>query len=85
MVTGVAGLVGSHLVEKLLSLDYEVHGFEFPAKTNFSNNLKPLIGGQSTMSIYHWLNFSGLKHEQNVSVELIIFEIRPKRYLHTGA
>ena len=28
MVTGAAGLIGSHLIEKLLSLDYEVHGFD---------------------------------------------------------
>ncbi len=33
----------------------------------------------------HWLNFPGPKKVQNVSVQLIIFEIRPKRYLITGA
>ena len=37
------------------------------------------------MSTYHWLNFPGPKNVQNVSVQLIIFEIRPKRYLLTGA
>ena len=37
------------------------------------------------MSTYHWLNFSGLKNVQNVSVQLIIFQTRPKRYLQTGA
>ena len=28
MVTGAAGLIGSHLIERLLNLDYEVHGFD---------------------------------------------------------
>ena len=28
MVTGVAGLIGSHLVEKLLNLDHKVYGFD---------------------------------------------------------
>ena len=30
------------------------------------------------MSSYHCLNFSGQKNVQNVSVQLIIFEIKPK-------
>ena len=28
MVTGVAGLIGSHLVEKLLELGHEVHALD---------------------------------------------------------
>ncbi|MDA7801202.1 GDP-mannose 4,6-dehydratase [Candidatus Pelagibacter sp.] len=28
MITGVAGLIGSHLAEKLISLDHEVYGFD---------------------------------------------------------
>ena len=28
MVTGVAGLIGSHLVERLLDLGHEVHGLD---------------------------------------------------------
>ena len=41
MVTGAAGLIGSHLIEKLLSLDYEVHGLDIvDIKTN--KNLEPV-------------------------------------------
>ena len=46
---------------------YEVHGFEFPAKTIFANNSKVII------STYHWLDFSGLKDLKNVSVLFIVF------------
>ncbi len=59
---------------------YEVHGFEFSAKTIFPNNSKIIIGWQCTMSTYHWLNFSGLKYVQNISVKI---KIKPKRYLQT--
>ena len=38
MITGVAGLIGSHLVERLLELDYEVHGFDTVDINN--NNLE---------------------------------------------
>jgi dTDP-alpha-D-glucuronic acid decarboxylase len=40
MVTGVAGLIGSHLVEKLLALGHEVHGMdvvEIGANKNLDN------------------------------------------------
>ena len=39
MVTGVAGLVGSHLAEELLSRGYEVHGFDV-VDIKVSNNLE---------------------------------------------
>ena len=61
---------------------HEVHGFEFLAKTIFANNLKTI---DLRVSTYDWLNFPGSKNVQNVSVQLIIFEIRPKKYLLTGA
>ena len=67
---------------------YEVHGFEFPAKTIFANNLKNdwLEGSLLCLPVNcHWLNFSGLKDVQNVPAKLIVFEIRPKKYLQTGA
>ena len=28
IITGVAGLIGSHLAEKLISLNHEVYGFD---------------------------------------------------------
>jgi dTDP-alpha-D-glucuronic acid decarboxylase len=35
MVTGAAGMIGSHLVDRLLKLDYEVHGFDIaPLQTH---------------------------------------------------
>ena len=55
----------------------EGDGFEFPAKISFANNSK-------TMPTYLWFYFSCLKDTQNVSVELIFFEIRPKRYFQSG-
>ncbi len=39
MVTGVAGLIGSHLVEKLLKLNHEVYGFDV-VDINFNRNLE---------------------------------------------
>ena len=59
--------------------------FSKTAKTIFANNSKSLIGWQCTMSTNHWLNFSGLKDVQNVPAKLIVFEIRPKKYVQTGA
>lgn len=43
MITGVAGLIGSHLAEKLLDLDYEVHGLDV-VDLEQSNNLSVLRG-----------------------------------------
>ena len=37
MVTGVGGMIGSHLADRLLSLGYEVHGFDMVALADCRN------------------------------------------------
>jgi len=41
MVTGAAGLIGSHLIERLIQLDYKVYGFDV-VDLDSNNNLKKL-------------------------------------------
>ena len=41
MVTGAAGLIGSHLIEKLLKLDYEVYGLDV-IDLKLADNLKDI-------------------------------------------
>mgnify|MGYP001233975217 CR=1 FL=1 len=46
MVTGAAGLIGSHLIEKLLKLDHIVFGFDIVDIEN-NNNLKDIKNNQN--------------------------------------
>ena len=41
MVTGAAGLIGSHLIEKLIQLGYTVYGFDL-VDLDSNNNLDKL-------------------------------------------
>ena len=41
MVTGAAGLIGSHLIERLIQLDYKVYGLDV-VDLDSNNNLEKL-------------------------------------------
>ncbi len=45
MITGVAGLIGSHLAEKLLDLNYQVYGFDI-VDAELSKNLSNIINNK---------------------------------------
>ncbi|MDZ4660828.1 MAG: SDR family oxidoreductase [Pseudomonadota bacterium] len=82
LVTGVAGFIGSHLLEELLKLNQKVIGLD-NFITGFESNLDEV---KSLVSAKQWKNFSFFKGDIT-SIEDCkkVFALRPEFVLHQAA
>ncbi|MDG6923362.1 MAG: GDP-mannose 4,6-dehydratase [Nitrososphaerota archaeon] len=82
-LTGVTGQDGSYLVEYLLSLGYEVHGFIRRASTFNTSRIDHIFSDPHLPTRRLFLYYGDLADSEQISS--IIYNVRPAEIYHLGA